>query len=81
VWRHSLLGEAVHKDVVALLRVGEKIEDLRRRRDVAVGALPAEVGVGPPDPSVGGVVAAQAEPRLEGADASGAQGRLVLGEV
>jgi hypothetical protein len=73
-----VLGEVVHEDVVALLGVGEKVEDLRDRRYVAVGALPAEVGIDREAAGVGAVVAAQVEDGLEIADPRRAGGQLVL---
>ena len=37
----SEFGEAVHQDVVPLLRVRPQIEDLRRGSDIFLSALPA----------------------------------------
>src|SRR5262249_7670230 len=69
------------EDVVALLRVGEDVEDLRDGRDVAGRALPAEVGVDREAAGLRAVVAAQVEDRLVVADPRCARRELVLGKV
>ena len=79
--RPGPLGEVVHEDVVALLRVLPEVEDLRHGRDVLLGPLPAEVGVDREAAGGGTVVAAQVEHGLVVADAHGARRQLVLGEV
>ena len=73
--RPGALGEVVHEDVVALLRIGPEVEDLRDRRDIALRALPAEVGIDREAAGRCAVVAAQVEDGLEVADAGGARAR------
>src|SRR4029079_14794701 len=58
------LSEVVHEQVVALLGIGPKVEDLRHRRDGLLWAFPTEVGVTREPAGMSAVVATQVEEEL-----------------
>src|SRR5277367_6364132 len=67
----GVFGVVVHEDVVALLRIFPKVEDLGNRCDILLRAFPAEVAVD--RESAGGlaVIAADIEDRLEPSGTNG----------
>ena len=70
----GVLGKVVHENVVALLRVLPKVEHLRHRGDIFLGAFPAEIGVHR-QPACGlPVVSAKVEDGLEVAGPRSARG-------
>src|SRR5262245_56742768 len=74
-------GEVVHEDVVALLRVRPQIEDLRRGRDVFLGALPAQVRIDGKAAGCRTVVTAQIEDKLPVVPPESAGAEFIFGKV
>src|SRR6476660_3397742 len=81
-WAHpGGLGEVVHENVVAFLRIGPEIEDLGNGGDILIGTLPSQVGVHGQASGVRAVVAAQIEHKLEIVVADRPGQQLVLSKV